>query len=93
MTFCILIAMKCPNCGVEAPAGATDCAGCGIIFAKFKKKLESLPPPSPVRFKPWVGRWIAAAIVVIWTVAFGLYYRRLVSRMPPRAPAAPAPRR
>ncbi|MBI2387663.1 MAG: zinc ribbon domain-containing protein [Elusimicrobia bacterium] len=85
--------MKCPNCGVEAPAGATDCPACGVIFAKFKKKLESLPVPEPARFDPWVGRAIAAAIVAIWMIAFGLYYRRAVSEMPVRNPAGPAGRR
>jgi hypothetical protein len=85
--------MKCPNCGVEAPAGAADCAACGVIFAKFKKKLESLPVPVPSKHNPWIGRAAAAAIVLLWMAALGLYYRRAVSEMPVRNPAGPARRR
>lgn len=85
--------MKCPNCGVEAPAGAAECPACGVIFAKFKKKLENLPAPSPVPYNPWLGRGLAAAIVLIWMLAFGWYYRRAVSEMPVRNPAGPARRR
>lgn len=89
----MLPGMKCPNCGVEAAAGATDCPACGVIFAKFKKKLESLTLPPPTKFNPWIGRGIAAAIVVLWMIAFGVYYRRAVSEMPVRNPAGPFRRR
>lgn len=73
--------MKCPNCGVEGSPGATECAGCGVIFAKFKKKLACLDTPAPATFNPWKGRAIAVAIVVLWLLAFGLYYRRAVLRL------------
>ena len=82
--------MKCPNCGVQAPAGAADCAGCGVIFAKFKKKLELATVPVASTFNPWKGRAIAAAIVALWFVAFGLYYRRVIAEMLVRNPAGPA---
>lgn len=81
--------MKCPNCGVEAPAGAADCAACGVIFAKFKKKLENLELPPPAKINLWKGRVVALVLVTIWIVAFGLYYRRVVATMP-RKPAGPA---
>lgn len=72
--------MKCPHCGVDVPAGAIECAGCGVIFAKFKKKLEHLEAPAPATFNPWKGRAIAVAIVALWLLAFGLYYHRVLSR-------------
>lgn len=76
--------MKCPNCGVEAPAGAVDCASCGIIFAKFKKKLESLPVTPPSRFQPWMGRALAVAVVLAWMLGLALYYRSVLSEWDPR---------
>ena len=82
--------MKCPNCGVEAAAGAAECAGCGIIFAKFKKKLERLEPPSPAPLNLWKGRAIALAIVALWLIGFGLYYRRVVSGLRGLKPVRPA---
>ncbi|MDP3543257.1 MAG: hypothetical protein Q8T11_12385 [Elusimicrobiota bacterium] len=81
--------MKCPICGVDAPAGAVDCAACGIIFAKFKKKLESLPVTPASRFQPWMGRALAVVIVLAWMAGFGLYYRAVLSEMPARKTAAP----
>lgn len=84
--------MKCPNCGAEGPAGGVECAACGVIFAKFKKKLEpKLPPPS--KFNPWKGRLIAAVIVALWIVSFALYYRGVVSGMRVRNPSGPTRRR
>lgn len=67
--------MKCPNCGVERTAGAVECAACGVIFEKFKKKLDALPPPAPPRFPLWLGRTIAAVIVAAWMVALVVYYK------------------
>ena len=85
--------MRCPNCGAEAQASAADCSACGVIFSKFKKKLESLPEPSPAPYNPWLGRGIAAAIVLAWSIALGLYYRRAVADMPVSNPAGPGRRR
>ncbi len=85
--------MKCPNCGVESPAGAADCAACGIIFAKFKKKLESLSPTPASRFKPWMGRSLAVVVVLAWMLGLGLYYHRAFSEMPERGSVGPARRR
>lgn len=82
--------MKCPNCGVTSPAGAADCASCGVIFAKFRAKLERAEAPVPGIFNPWTGRAIAAALVALWLIAFGVYYRGLVAGMRVRNPAGPA---
>lgn len=92
MGFLYTARVKCPNCAAAVLPGADDCASCGIIIAKFKKKLESLPAPVPSKVNPWIGRAVAAAIVIVWTVAFGLYYRRVVAEMPVRNPAGPARR-
>jgi hypothetical protein len=81
--------MKCPNCGVEAPSGAADCAACGVIFAKFKKKLESLPSTPPSRFQPWMGRALAVVVVLAWMAGLALYYRAVLSGEPARKSAAP----
>lgn len=85
--------MKCPNCGVDAPAGASDCAACGVIFAKFKKKLESLPVTPPSRFQPWMGRALAVVVVLAWILGFALYYHHALSGTPVRNSADPARRR
>lgn len=82
--------MKCPNCGVDVPAGAADCPACGVIFAKFKKKLESLPSTPPSRFKPWMGRALAVFIVLAWMLGFALYYHRVYSELPVRKPSRPS---
>lgn len=82
--------MRCPNCGVTPAAGAVECAGCGVIFAKLKKQLELPPTPSASGLNPWTGRVIAGVILVIWCLAFGWYYRGLVSGMRVRNPAGPA---
>ncbi len=82
--------MKCPNCGVQAPAGATECPGCGVIFAKFKRKLENLEPSSVPAINPWIGRGLAAALLLAWIIAFTLYYRQAVSVMKVHNPGGPA---
>lgn len=77
--------MKCPNCGVQAPAGATDCAGCGVVFAKFlaqrerEKKaaadfleLKELPQAAPANYR---NLHIAAGVVLaIWFAGLLWYY-------------------
>ena len=79
--------MKCPNCGVEASAGAAECSACGVIFAKFQKKLDLDAKPTPSKaINPWIGRAVAAALVAIWFVGFGIYYRARVAEMRVNAP-------
>jgi len=83
--------MKCPNCGADFPAGAADCAGCGIIFAKFKKKLERLEAPAPAPpVSRWKGRAIALTLVMLWCAGFALYYSRVVANLRARRPDRPA---
>lgn len=75
--------MKCPNCGVEAPAGATECAACAIIFAKFQAQRErekkeaaeflALPEQKPFS-APKYWRYVAAISVLIWLGALTWYY-------------------
>lgn len=85
--------MKCPNCSAEGPEGGAECASCGVIFAKFKKRQERVvleakagealvaaaPEEKPAAFNPWKGRAIAGAIVLLWLAGFAVYYRRAVS--------------
>ncbi len=82
--------MKCANCGIEASAGATECAGCGVIFAKLMAKKErvaleakvglvaSEAPALPI-LNPWKARAAAAGFVAFWFVSLGLYYRHAVA--------------
>ncbi len=37
--------MICPKCGFDQPAGALDCARCGIVFAKFQREQTTLADP------------------------------------------------
>ena len=93
--------MKCPNCGVESPAGAAECSGCGVIFAKLKAKKErialeaqvGLAAPDPIKAGPAVSpcnvRLVAAGVVALWMIAFGLYYRHAISSMADRRSRIP----
>ena len=89
----MLPVMRCPNCGIEVPTGAADCASCGVIFAKFKKKLEAAPAPAPSTYNPWKGRVIAAALAVVWFIGFGLYYYRVIVGIRARSPHGTMSRR
>ena len=77
--------MRCPNCGVQATKGAADCAGCGIVFARFLEKLEREASSVERTFNPWKGRAVAAALVALWFVSFGLYYRGAIAGLRARA--------
>lgn len=33
--------MNCPSCGQSQPNNATECAACGVIFAKWKARAEA----------------------------------------------------
>jgi len=77
--------MKCPNCGVVAPSGAADCAGCGGVFAKFlaqrerekKEAAEFLALTQAPRAgtpKQWPARTVAIIVLLIWCGGLFWYY-------------------
>lgn len=37
--------MKCPNCGRHADDGAAECAGCAVVFAKWRPPETRAPSP------------------------------------------------
>jgi hypothetical protein len=41
--------MICPNCGIEQPEGLTECSGCGIIFTRYRPRVE--PPENRISQK------------------------------------------
>jgi hypothetical protein len=84
--------MKCPNCGAQAADGASECPQCGLVFAKWKvleerKKrdeaaaLTELETAGTREFNPWIGRAIAGALVAVWMLGIGLYYRHHRARV------------
>lgn len=85
--------MKCPNCGAQAPDGALECAACGVIFAKLLKKIEELEVAPSAPFNPWIGRGLAAALVILWMLAFAVYYQERVEKLRAEHPPSlrPAP--
>ncbi|MBI4425561.1 MAG: hypothetical protein HY554_17650, partial [Elusimicrobia bacterium] len=42
--------MPCPNCGAAAAEGAEECASCGVVFEKWRRReaLEKLRVSEPV---------------------------------------------
>ena len=44
--------MRCPNCGIEQPDGATECQGCQIFFEKWRKRQVSPQPAAPAPSQP-----------------------------------------
>ena len=88
--------MKCPKCGVAAAAGATECAGCGVIFAKYMAQRErerkeaaeflaltQLPPAGAPKY--WSGRVAASVVVVIWLGGLLWYYVNVLNDQDERA--------
>lgn len=55
--------MTCPKCGFEQPAGAPDCARCGIVFAKWRPVATAAPsaPATPSPVSDAVAAWDAVA--------------------------------
>lgn len=84
---------RCPLCSTAAPEGAAECPSCGAIFAKLRARAEReknaalrLPEPTPApSVGPWQVRLAALAVVALWMLALGLYYRVELRRHPPRA--------
>src|SRR3954467_11122559 len=88
--FCILPAMKCPNCGAQCPVRVAECANYGVIIANIKKKLEPLEPAAPPAVNPWIARSVAVVFLIAWMIVLSLYYRRAVAVMKVRNPGGPA---
>lgn len=71
--------MICPKCGTRQPDGATSCANCGIVFAKYarhqarqaqqaearQRELEALPIPQASSTSVFYGR-CAALLIIAW---------------------------
>lgn len=100
-------AVKCPKCSAQAPAGAAECPSCGVIFAKLSKKKSherEADKKAAADFMaladagersaavhPWLGKGIAAGLVVLWLGVMG-YYLVKAARTPARPePGAGAP--
>lgn len=80
---------NCPLCAATVRADARDCHSCGVIFAKLREKwerekaaaaaaVEAAEAPLPAidpRLTPMRLRLAASAIVAVWMLFFGLYYR------------------
>ncbi len=94
--------MKCPNCSREASPDAVECAACGLVFDKWKKRKEfedelsreekaralaALESGAPPPVDSLTGRWIAAGIAVVWLVGFAAYFHRRYARASGGAPA------
>mgnify|MGYP001616848692 CR=1 FL=1 len=88
--------VKCKKCGVAVREDALECPGCGVIFAKLKEKgerdkreaaldLDLEQAPKAPGIDLWRGRKIAAGIVLLWIVAFVLYYRHAIAAAKRRA--------
>ena len=79
---------NCPNCGAGWPAGAAECPGCGLLLSKWKERgerekreaeavlaqAESSPPPK--RIDPWIGRSVAAALVMLYIAGLSVWVYR-----------------
>jgi uncharacterized membrane protein YvbJ len=91
--------VKCPNCGAQAPEGAPECPGCGVLFSKLKalkerEKREAAEflalseKPLPSASSLWRGRAAAAAVVMLWLIGLFAYLiadinRRAEKKLPP----------
>jgi len=61
--------MFCPACGKKAQDGALACAGCMIIFSKFKEKERAFQPPPPKGVaSPAAWGAVAAATFILFAV-------------------------
>lgn len=86
--------MKCPSCGAACADDARECPACGLLFAKWKEKVErerlaaeallaageSRAPAPPARRTALL---FAGAAVLFWIVMLAWWYARHPAR--PRA--------
>ena len=70
--------MICPKCGYEQPDGLSECAGCGIIFARYKPGNI----PSAKRKIPEGTQKISALVSAfyqgIYTIPSGFFVLRII---------------
>lgn len=68
--------MRCPKCEYLVPEGATECPGCGVIFARYQKRQEARRRESDrqlSRHKTWsLPLKLSMLGVVLLLTAFGL---------------------
>jgi hypothetical protein len=69
--------VQCPKCGADLPVTGAECPRCGIVFAKYLDRDESIPsqipdaPPGPAEvassMAAAVSRGILLLFLVFWT--------------------------
>lgn len=77
------MSMNCPNCRAPQPEGGSECAGCGVLFAKWKPPQErtaGAAGPSPAAASSAAPRWAAGTAVL----ALGVWF--LFKPKPPVSP-------
>jgi hypothetical protein len=58
--------MVCPACGKPAQEGALACAGCAVIFSKWRARGAAVaPPPVPWSRLPTPSQWTAFAAAAL----------------------------
>ncbi len=82
---------NCPSCGQPRDPGAAECAGCGLIFAKWEAKQALGPPPSasaPAAGAGGGGLSLALVVLLLSAVGAGAWYAK--TRGMPGIPGLPA---
>ena len=82
--------MDCPKCGQVAPAGAAECAACGIIFARYNANARSsgrdlwVPPTPAVEPKRDSGNGIliVTGLFMAGLIGVAVYMKKTGARMP-----------
>ena len=59
--------MRCPNCDSQQPEGASECARCGLIFARWRPRSAVKPPAG----RDWRALLLGSQ-VGIWPLRLGL---------------------
>ena len=82
--------MDCPKCGQESPAGAEECAACGIIFARYSGNWRAggrdlwIPPPPRVEGKKDSGNNVLLIMGLFTALVIGVavYMKQTGKRLP-----------